>query len=219
MLKTKSVAAQLGVIAIAAIAAFTVALAISLRLAHCFAGSDTGDLPAWVQAIGAILTIVAGFATIFAQRVLKHRDDDVVQATNARAAHLVAIHAMTTLGERLDAVLADASAKHPYRLRGERTAQMIASLREFDIARVPADMLEKFLQLRANCHAINERISDVYEGEGKPGGATRAQRKARLQSAIDIWGENRRLLSEIRKQLVGARQMGLAADPKAFGFE
>jgi len=207
-------------IVLGALAAFAVILWASVQLAHCL---DVGkhDTAAWVQAVGAIMAIVVGFATILCQRALESADAKVALDANARAAHRVLTHAMTTVGERLDAVLAPEDMKHPFRLRGERTLEMIATLREFDIARIPHEMLETFLQLRANLHAINERISEIYDSESealaKP--RSRGERPTRLEAAVTIWHDSRILLSTLHGQLVAAGQIDLAPEPKVFAFE
>lgn len=200
---------------------FATVLGVSIKLASCLGGGNASETASWVQAVGAILAIVVGFAAILCQRAFEQADADAVRATNARAAHLVATHAMTTLGERLDAVLAPSTSKHPYRLRGERTAEMVASLREFDTSRIPHEMLEKFLQLRANLHAINERISDVYERErtSASGARSRVQRATDLKGAVTIWAESRTLLADIGTMLLQAGQTGLADTPATFAFE
>jgi len=221
MLKAQSAASRVMVIAIIAAVAFGLILTASIKLAHCLAGTDERDGAAWVQAVGAIMAIVVGFATILCQRALEIADADAVRVANARAAHLVAAHAMTTVGERLDAVLAPEDAKHPYRLRGERTAEMVAGMRDFDTARLPHEMLEKFLQLRANLHAINERISDVYDSEQVTRAAPRPrnERPSRLEAAIVIWRTSRTLLEELQGMLINAGQSELADAPQAFDFE
>lgn len=208
-------------IALGALVAFALILLASIRLAQCLQGPGKTDTPGWVQAVGAIMAIVVGFATILCQRALESADAEAARDANARAAHLVATHAMTTVGERLDAVLAPEDLKHPFRLRGERTLEMIATLRDFDTARIPHEMLEFFLQLRANLHAINERISEIYDSEretlSKP--RSRGERPLRLEGAVVIWRNSRTLLETLRGLLVAAGQTGLAADLAAFDFE
>ncbi len=121
----------------------------------------------------------------------------------------------------MDAVLAAEDAKHPYRLRGARTGEMIASLREFDAGRIPSDMLEKFLQLRANLYAMNERISDVYESEqaSRASPRQRSERIGRLKPAITVWQNSRTLLAELAAALSAAGQKELATSPDEFEFE
>ncbi len=221
MLKSNPAGKKVMVIALGALVAFVVILFASIWLAHCLQGGGATDTPAWVQAVGAIMAIVVGFATILCQRALESADAEAVRDANARAAHLVATHAMTTVGERLDAVLAPENMKRPFRLRGERTLEMIASLRDFDTARIPHEMLESFLQLRANLHAINERISEIYDSEretlAKP--RSRGERPLRLEGAVVIWRNSRKLLNILRGQLAAAGQAGLAADLTTFAFE
>jgi hypothetical protein len=222
VLKARSAGKRMMVIAGSAVIAFGLILAASIELAQRLGGSATDpDIASWVQAVGAIMAIVVGFATILCQRALQDADADAARAANARASHLVVTHAMTTVGERLEAILAPEESKHPYRLRGERTTDMIASLRNFDTGRIPHEMLENFLQLRANLHAINERISAVYDSEEvpQPKPRTRSERPSRLRGALSIWEDSRRLLGDVRSKLIAAGQSELASAPKVFDFE
>jgi hypothetical protein len=206
----------------AAIIAFVVILALSIGIGWILTCLPaTTDLPAWVQAVGAILTIVTGFATLYYQRGEEAKDQLELKATNARVAFLIAAQAMTTLGERLDAILAPSRDKHPYRLRGARSSEMIASLRELDTTRIPPNLLEKFLELRSNSYALNERISEIYESEDPSSKAPRQrkERPKRLEEGLDIWFSSRVILKEIRSALIDAGQSNLAREPGAFAFE
>ena len=70
---------------------------------------------------------------------------------------------------------------------------MIAAMREFDASTLPAPMLVDFIRFRSRVHAINERITEIYTGEGKGSAphraATKARRKSRLNSAVEVWKE------------------------------
>lgn len=222
MPKIRSVPHSIGGITATAIIAFVVILGASIGIASILTCLFvTTDLPAWVQAVGAILAIVVGFATIYYQRVAEANDQLELQAINARVAFLITVQAMTTLGERLDAVLAPNRDKHPYRLRGARASEMIASLRELDTTRIPPNLLEKFLQLRSNFHALNERISEIYESEkaSNPAPRERSERPLRLAGGLQIWLSSRTLLNEIRVAMTDAGQGDLAKAPEAFAFE
>ena len=222
MTKIRCVPRAIAVITVMAIVAFVLILGASISIAYILTNQfSVTDLPAWVQAVGAILAIVAGFATIYYQRVAEASDQLEPQAINARVAFLIAVQAITTLGERLDAVLAPNRDTHPYRLRGNRAGEMIASLRELDTTRIPPNLLEKFLQLRSNLYALNERISEIYESE-KPSKAApreRSERPQRLAGGIEIWFSSRTLLDEIRATMTDAGHSNLAPAPRAFSFE
>lgn len=222
MLKFKSVPRSIAGITVVALILFVVILGASIGIASILTClSAATDLPAWVQAVGAILAIVVGFSTIFYQRVAEASDKSTLQAINARVSFLIAVQAMTTLGERLDAVLAPNRNKHPYRLRGARASEMIASLRELDTSRIPPNLLEKFLQLRSNFYALNERISEIYESE--KASATppreREERSQRLAGGLEVWSSNRVLLNEIRVAMADAGHGDLADAPGTFAFE
>ncbi len=93
---------------------------------------------------------------------------------------------------------------------------MIASVRDFDTSRIPHEMLEKFLQLRAKLHAINERISDVYESEqlAQSEPCLRSEPPSRLEAAVSIWQNSRALLGDLRRKLIAAGQSELAEAPE-----
>lgn len=222
MTNIRSIRRSIAGITTVAIIAFFVILAASIGIGSILTCLPlTTDLPAWVQAVGAILTIVAGFATLYYQRVAEAKDQVELQAINARVAFLIAVQAMATLGERLDAVLAPNRDKHPYRLRGARSSEMIASLRELDTTRIPPNLLEKFLKLRSNFHALNERISEIYESEKQTHEAPRerSERPERLAGGLEIWVSSRALMQEIRREMTRAGQSDLAAEPETFAFE
>jgi hypothetical protein len=222
MAKIRADKGSLAVIIAVAIIAFIVILALSVGIGWMLTCLSTAkDLPAWVQAVGAILTIVTGFATLYYQRGEEAKDQLELKATNARVALLIAAQAMTTLGERLDALLAPNRDKHPYRLRGARSSEMIASLRELDTTRILPNLLEKFLQLRSNFYALNERISEIYESEkpSNPDPRERSERLGRLAGGLEIWRSSRTLLQEIRMALIDAGQSDLAMEPATFAFE
>jgi hypothetical protein len=212
----------IAVIIAIAIAAFTVILSASVGIATMLAGlCKSSDLPAWVQAVGAILAIVVGFATIYYQRVAEINDQRATQTINARVALVVAVQAMMSLGERLDALLAPDRNKHPYRLRGARATEMIVSLRELDTTHVPPGLVENFLQLRSNLFALNERITEIYDSENISNAAPRgrSERPQRMVGGLEIWASSRKLLDQIRKSMTEAGHRDLAEVPQAFAFE
>lgn len=125
--------------------------------------SDAG----WTQAVGAVIAIVAGFAGVLFQ-VHRQRADALEQQNEAgRAAHLLAFDALDTVSERLNAALLDDHDKKSHRLRGERTNEMVAAMRQFEISRIPPVMLADFIRLRSRVYAINARITELYTAEGK----------------------------------------------------
>ncbi|WP_157105624.1 hypothetical protein [Sphingomonas sp. TDK1] len=114
-------------------------------------------------------------------------------AERGRAAHLLAYDALETLTERLVAILKPSRAYPTHRLRGERTNEMVAAMREIDTSTLPATMLADFIRLRSRVYAINQRISEIYRSEDKvtndSTGRDKSERLKRLNSAVQVWKE------------------------------
>jgi len=148
--------------------------------------------PDWTQAIGAVLAIVGGFAGVIYQVQRQKADAQAQEDAAGRAAYLIAYDAFETVTERLDAALTPEDNKGGHRLRGNRTNEMVAAMRQFEISRIPAAMLADFIRLRSRVYAVNERITELYEderdaGEGRP--ALEASRYRWLTSAVTVWND------------------------------
>lgn len=173
-----------------------------------------GDMSGWVQAVGAILAIVSGFATAAYQTYIQQRDLDDERRAFARAAHMLAFEALETISERLNTALTPKGSKVRYALRGNRTTEMVSAMREFDTARLPIELLPDFIQLRSHVFAINERISELYakkeRGTVIQKCAAKAKRHSDLASAVRV----RQDALDVFKKLQDAAVSKFGALPK-----
>ncbi|TCQ02467.1 hypothetical protein [Sphingomonas sp. PP-CC-3A-396] len=162
------------------------------RLAVFASKFVTGD-PGWAQAIGSVLAILAGFAGVLYQVGQSKADAKEQRDERGRAAHLLAYDAFETVTERLQAMLKASRAYPTHRLRGERTNEMIAAMREIDTSTLPPIMLADFIRLRSRVFAINQRITEIYKSEEKTSngnsGRNKGERRKRLNSAVQVWKE------------------------------
>ena len=178
------------------LAAFAGILLFSIWLAHRLAAGP-GEVTGWVQGIGSIFAIVAGFG-VAAYQVQKQRED-VREETRerAQAAHKLAFQAYRLIGERLDTALAPkdrtSASGGRYDLKGYRATEMVAAMREFDTGRLPTPLIESFVELRTRVFAINERIAQLYSREDSQSPADRAAAKAlrygKLESSVRVYAK------------------------------
>lgn len=221
----KSVATILGVTL--GILALSILIA---QLLHCW---FRGELAAWVQAVGAILAIVTGFATAAFQA--RSQEQAAIAGRNdlARAAHTLAFEALETISERLEAALTPSNSSKRYALRGDRTTEMISAMREFYTVRLPTDMVSDFIQLRSHVYAINQRISEIYGSEEhgalKKRRDAKAKRNERLESSVRVRSQALDIFQ--RLQILAVERYGVEAksvssggfltsyDPHASGVE
>lgn len=153
-------------------------------------GVKSEEIASWVQAVGSVVAIVAAFMVANDQereRTIKEAEDQVAVA---QAAHLLTYRALELVGDRLSAAILLDYKQFRYRLRGSRTTEMIAAMREFETHRLPSPLLSDFILLRSQIYAINERLSEVYATEKsrlKP--SRRPERPSRLESAQTVYRE------------------------------
>lgn len=178
-----------------------VILALSILAAKIFVCWLGGDVAAWVQAVGAVIAIVAGFATAAAQtRALQHQTDYEKSAL-VRAACSISFEALETVSDRLEAALTPSSHRKIMSLQGDRTTEMILAMREFDTTKLPASLLSDFIRLRSHIFAINERISEVYNSEETSSGEGKrdtSERPERLKSALRVYTNAIKLFDHIQ---------------------
>jgi len=178
-----------------------VAIAAARLLNHHFGG----ELAAWVQAVGAVLAIVAGFATANFQ--LKVQQEAVMNERRAlaQAAHLLGYEALETMSERLNMALTPRGPSKRLALHGDRTTEMIVAMREFDTTKLPASMLSDFIRLRSHVYAINQRISDIFESEEHGSESERSERKKtryeRLRSSVRVRAEAVILFDRLQQRI------------------
>ena len=173
---------------------------VALIGAGLISGSD-GDRPGWVQAIGTVLAIVSGFGAaayqVWEQKRIVARDREAF----GEAAYITACKAVDLVGDRLDSALSQARIGRIYALRGSRTTEMVAAMREFDVSRLPTAILSDFITLRSCVHAINERIGELYEAEEE--GSVTERRNAmmtryrELGSAVGVYEVARSALANL----------------------
>lgn len=190
---------------------------LAAQVLHCW---FEGEIAAWVQAVGAILAIVTGFATAALQARYQEQAANNGRNDLARAAHTLAFEALETISERLDAALTPASSSKRYALRGDRTTEMISAMQDFDTARLPTDMVSDFIRLRSYVYAINQRISEIYKTEERGALAKRraekAKRNERLASSVRVRCDA--LVIYGRLQDLAVMRYGVEAKPVSTGI-
>lgn len=199
----------------AALCCSLVIIFLSILIAWPLARLAHDEIVAWVQAVGAILAIVSGFAIALYQRSEARSDAKAEIVAIAHAAQTLAWHALETVGERLDSILNPADSI-TLALRGDRTAEMVAAMREFDTARLPPALLSDFIQLRSHVHAMNGRISELYRAprEADSEGKTRHQK---LASTVRAHAGARAIYADLARTTAaqfGAPPLPLTAYPR-----
>ncbi|TBC48186.1 hypothetical protein [Rhizobium ruizarguesonis] len=180
-------------------------LAFSIAVGYLLKKID-GSLADWVQAIGAIAAITAGFAMAADQQ----HSQEVTKANErrefTRAAQVLTHAALQTVSERLDTAL---QPRHPlkvYALQGDRTTEMVRAMAELDTALLPSEVLPFFIQLRSYVFAVNSRISEVYDSEKRGTqdelDKKRARRPERLKSSLRVHDAAIKLFIEMQSLVV-----------------
>jgi hypothetical protein len=175
---------------IAAILASSIAiLGIAVWFAKWLQYFYCGSLWDWAQTAGAVLAIVAGFAAALMQLNRQKADSRAIEVASGHAALQLAHDALDAVTDRLDAALTPVGESHEFALRGGRTGELVGAMREFDTGRLPSPILADFIRLRSLVAAVNQRLTEVYGNEVRPGrsgkGRTRAERNDRLESAVN----------------------------------
>jgi len=215
-------------VGLAILAAFAAVLGLSIWLARGLAGAPS-EITGWVQAIGSIMAIVAGFG-VAAYQVQKQREDVREEMRErAQAAHKLAFQAYRLIGVRLEAALEPkykaSSSGGRFDLKGYRATEMVAAMREFDTGRLPTPLIESFVELRTRIFAINERISQLYSREdalrGDERAAAKAQRYGKLESAVRVYGRAGATFAELDADAVvhfGIASLTCAVPPAIEGY-
>jgi hypothetical protein len=125
----------------------------------------------YIQAGAAVVAVIAGFAYVRFQRCQEARAAGLVAAR-------LATHAIDRVTDRIDALISDSSTSG-LALRGARATEMIEALRELQLSALPIKKVESVALIRSNLVAINCRIDEVLQKEGK----RRSERRSRLASA------------------------------------
>jgi hypothetical protein len=191
-------------------------LAIAATGAKYLAGPHSDkDASGWAQAIGAVLAIVAGFVGNAYQLSRQKKDSLEGRSLAGRAAYLLAYDALDIVSDRLESALQPNKSRDKHALRGARTTEMVAAMREFETSRVPDDMLADFIRLRSRLVAINERISAIYESEERAArdksAGLKGRRLERLRSAVRTREEALELFTSLES--VAVKRHGAVSRP------
>lgn len=108
------------------------------------------------------------------------------------------MNAHQQLSERLHAIV---ETPLQFALRGARTTESIAAMRELDVLMLPAELIADYAEVRAGLFAVNERISDVFRTEKTE--ARRLKRLDRLESAARIFDEATTVLDRLISSING----------------
>lgn len=150
------------------------------------------ELSGWVQATGAVIAIVTGFYGVLYQVDHQRREHAETRAEIGRAAHALAAEAFDLVTDRLASALNPDKSSSLYELRGFRTTEMVAAMREFDAGALPTALIAPFATLRSSVFAINSRITELYDKEKELMGdeldILKAVRSGELRSAVVVHG-------------------------------
>lgn len=142
---------------------------------------------AWLQAVGSILAILIALAVANSEIRQAGADARLQKCEEARAAVSLAHKTLELVADRL-MVAADplTEASHGMALREHRTTELIDALRQISVGDLPAEIVVPFSSLRSNLHAVNARITEIYESE-EDEGIPEERRRLRLGSGLIIY--------------------------------
>lgn len=157
----------------------------------------------WETLLLSMATLIATVGIFLTQSHREERRIRTDRCKAARAAGELGANAHKQLSGRLHAII-----KSPLRfaLRGARTTESIAAMRELDVLMLPAELIADYAEVRAGLFAVNERISEVFRTEKSQ--ARKLKRLDRLESAARIFDEATtaldRLITSINEQFGGS---------------
>lgn len=142
---------------------------------------------AWLQAVGSILAILIALAVANSEVRQASADARLDKCEEARAAVSLAHKTLELVADRL-MVAADpiTEASHGMALREHRTTELIDALRQISVGDLPAEIVVPFSSIRSNLHAVNARITEIYESE-EDEGIPEERRRLRLGSGLIIY--------------------------------
>lgn len=160
---------------------------------------------AWLQAVGSILAILIALAVANYELRQAGADARLEKCEDARAAVALAHKTLELVADRLMVACDPATeASHGMALREHRTGELIDALRQISVGDLPAEIVVPFSSIRANLHAVNARISEIYESE-EDDGIPEERRRRRLGSGLIIYahatGDYADLCSLLRPQV------------------
>lgn len=152
------------------------------------------DAASWIQAIGGVLAIIAGFIGLAIQRAHAERDEHAAKVRAVYACSTVVRRTLEQVGDRL-LVASEPHSKrrHGMALREYRTTEMVSALRELKLIDAQLDVLSPLAALRADLYAVNARITDIYKSEEQKSDpeekiALEARRSNRIKSSLVVYG-------------------------------
>lgn len=170
------------------------ALLVAIGFSYYFIDSlakENGQFAAWVQAVGSVVAIVIAIILAFFQRdqardVVRQHEHDGAKATCELARESLAM-----VGDRLSAALQPPKPRSSHALRGFRTTEMVAAMRDLEASKIPSELIVDFVSIRTGVFAINARINELYDREKNKeqhiASRASAQRNAKLHSAVQVY--------------------------------
>lgn len=148
-----------------------------------------GDTASWIQAIGGIIAIGFGFLGVYWQQAHTRKETRRVRHDVGYAAALLACRTTSQVAERLAAASWPGEGKRMgLRLRGDRTNELVETLRAIDVLALPPEMIVAFASLRSRLFAVNARISEIYRSEAADE-YDEGQRAGRIKSSLVIYDQ------------------------------
>ncbi|MBO9623173.1 MAG: hypothetical protein J7500_10725 [Sphingomonas sp.] len=142
---------------------------------------------AWLQAVGSILAILFGIAMANAEARRAGADARTEKIEDARAAIALAHKTLELVADRLMVACDPATeAMHGMALREHRTNELVEGLRQISVGDLPPEIVVPFSSIRSNLHAVNARITEIYESEEEDG-IPAERRRVRLGSGLIIY--------------------------------
>jgi hypothetical protein len=142
---------------------------------------------AWLQAVGSILAILIALAVANSQLRQAAADLRLEKCDGARAAISLVHKTLELVAERLMVACDPANeASHGMALREHRTTELIDALRQISVGELPPEIVVPFSSIRSNLHAVNARVTEIYESE-EDEGIPEERRQLRLGSALTIY--------------------------------
>jgi hypothetical protein len=143
---------------------------------------------AWLQAVGSILAILIALAVASSETRQASTDARLEKCDEARAAIALAHKTLELVAERLMVACDPANeASHGMALREHRTNELIEAMRQISVGDLPPEVVVPFSSIRSNLHAVNARITEIYDSEDEDG-IPEERRRLRLGSGLIIYG-------------------------------
>ncbi|NIJ18416.1 hypothetical protein FHS95_000085 [Sphingomonas naasensis] len=171
-------------IALALLASIVIMVAAARHDSEGIWGQTTA---AWLQAVGSILAILIALSVANSEVRQAGADARLEKCEDARAAIALAHKTLELVADRL-MVACDPSneASHGMALREHRTNELIEALRQISVGDLPPEIVVPFSSIRSNLHAVNARITEIYESE-EADGIPEERRRLRLGSGLIIY--------------------------------